>query len=86
MKKLALLLILSIFIFLGFQSASDKDPKIAITVSFSNNVSTKNLDGRVLLMLSTNNDKEPRFQIGVGLKNQLVYGMNASTIKPIFLY
>jgi len=82
MKKLSLLLILSIFIFLGFQSTSDKDSKIAITVSFSNKVSAKNLDGRVLLMLSTNNDKEPRFQIGVGLKNQLVYGMNVDNWEP----
>ncbi len=82
MKNLSLLLILSIFIFLGFQSASDKDPKIAITVSFSNKVSTKNLDGRVLLMLSTNNEKEPRFQIGVGLNNQLIYGMNVNELAP----
>ena len=48
-----------------------KQQTVAINVSFSDSVNTKNLDGRLLLMLSTNNEEEPRFQIGVGLKDQL---------------
>ena len=82
MKKRSFLLILALFVFLAFQSTSDNDSNIAITISFSEKVSSKNLDGRMLLMLSTNDNKEPRFQIGVGLKDQLVYGMNVDGLTP----
>ena len=81
MKKLFFLLIPVFFIVFGCQSNTDKTTKIAINVSFSDKISTENLDGRLLLMLSNNNEKEPRFQIG-GLNSQLIYGMNINELVP----
>lgn len=81
MKNL-LLLVSVFFILSGCQLNTDQFPKIAISVSFSDKVSTKNLDGRLLLMLSNNNNKEPRFQIGSGLNNQLIFGVNIDRLAP----
>ena len=82
MKKLYLFSISAIFILLGCQSNTDQNSKISINVSISDTVSGNNLDGRLLLMLSNNNKEEPRFQIGVGLQHQLVYGMNVTEFAP----
>jgi len=82
MSKLTHLCIGLLFIFLGCQPNSVKKSNTIITISFSDSASTKNLDGRLLLMLSTNNEDEPRFQVGVGLKNQLVYGVNVDGLTP----
>ncbi|MDE3741624.1 hypothetical protein [Maribacter polysaccharolyticus] len=49
-----------------------------ISVSFAETVNTDKLDGRLLLMLSSNNEKEPRFQINDGLDTQLIFGMNVA--------
>ncbi len=75
-------LIFLFFIFLGCQSNSEKSSKIAINISFSDNIQTKNLDGRLLLLLSSNNEAEPRFQIGNGFDNQLVFGVNVNGLAP----
>ncbi len=48
----------------------------SISVSFSETVNPEKLDGRLLLMLSNNDEKEPRFQINDGLNTQLIFGMN----------
>lgn len=65
-------------IFISCNSTTGTDSKISIAISFSDELSSKKLDGRMLLMLSTNNEKEPRFQIGEGLNNQLIFGMNVN--------
>ncbi len=82
MSKRYLLPAILLIILSGCQSKSEKKSNVAINISFSDSASTKKLDGRLLLMLSSNNEKEPRFQIGVGLKNQLVYGMNVDGLAP----
>ncbi|MDP3312768.1 alpha/beta hydrolase-fold protein [Lutibacter sp.] len=79
MKKIiASFIVLSIFI--SCKPALETESKIAIAVSYSDEMSTKKLDGRMLLMLSTNNKEEPRFQIGEGLNNQLIFGMNVDQL------
>lgn len=40
------------------------------------------LDGRLLLLLSTNNHAEPRFQVGDDDHTQLVFGMDAENWQP----
>ncbi len=54
----------------------------SILVSFSGNANESAVDGRLLLMLSTNDEKEPRFQIGTGLDAQLIFGMDVSGMQP----
>ncbi len=50
-------------------------------VSFLKEANEETLDGRLLLMLSTNDEKEPRFQIGTGLDAQLIFGMDVDGMK-----
>ncbi|WP_298791357.1 alpha/beta hydrolase-fold protein [uncultured Allomuricauda sp.] len=52
-----------------------------VVVSFSKEANEETLDGRLLLMLSTNDEKEPRFQIGTGLDAQLIFGMDVNGMK-----
>lgn len=70
------------FILIGCQSDKSNDSNNAINVAFSENVSTSIFDGRLLLMLSKNNDTEPRFQINDGLNGQLIFGMNVDELSP----
>ncbi|REE83476.1 putative esterase [Lutibacter oceani] len=79
MKKIIVSFILC-SIFVSCKLGSETNSKIAIAVSFSEEVSSKKLDGRMLLMLSTNDKAEPRFQIGEGLNNQLIFGKNVDQL------
>ena len=51
-------------------------------ISFPASVRAKPVDGRVLLMLSTNGDEEPRFQIGTHLGTQQIFGTNVDALAP----
>jgi hypothetical protein len=52
------------------------------TVSFPAERSAAAVDGRMLLLLSTNTDAEPRFQISDGPSTQLVFGVDVDGLKP----
>ena len=56
--------------------------KLRFAVSFSEQGSKELLDGRVLLLISTDNSKEPRFQINSDLNTQQVFGVNVDGLKP----
>src|SRR6478672_5093192 len=51
-------------------------------VSYSKDKSETPLDGRVLLMLSTNDADEPRFQITHDPETQLIFGIDVHALKP----
>ena len=53
-----------------------------ITVSFPAGVSSKPLDGRVLLLLSTDPAKEPRMQIDDSPRSQIVFGTTVEGLAP----
>ncbi|MGI9552246.1 MAG: hypothetical protein ACR2MT_13690, partial [Aurantibacter sp.] len=74
------ILALVLFALVGCQSfdKSRSDSNFVINVSFSDSASTEAKDGRLLLMLSDNDEGEPRFQINDGLNTQIVFGMNVS--------
>lgn len=78
------LLPISLLVVLGLMGYTDSATKIetSFTISFPESVSEKPLDGRLLLMLSDNNEKEPRFQINSGLNTQLIFGINVDGMKP----
>ena len=48
----------------------------SFTISFPRERSSVPLDGRLLLLLSTDSTAEPRFQISDGLRTQLVFGVD----------
>lgn len=52
-----------------------------ISVTFSKEKSNQPLDGRLLIMFSTNKDKEPRFEIEDGHNTQQVFGMDVEKWK-----
>jgi hypothetical protein len=51
-------------------------------VSFQEGQYSKPQDGRLLLLLSDNNEKEPRFQILDGPETQLAFGIDVENMKP----
>ncbi|MBT8219119.1 MAG: hypothetical protein KJP00_04815 [Bacteroidia bacterium] len=67
---------LSAFVLIMFASCSNKTSEVQVQVSFSSELGDTTFDGRLLLMLSTNDEAEPRFQISEGLSGQLIFGQN----------
>ena len=53
-----------------------------IKVIFDESLSDTLLDGRLLLMLSTDDSDEPRFQINDGLNTQIIFGVNVNDWAP----
>jgi hypothetical protein len=56
--------------------------EVAFAVSFPAERSKAPLDGRMLLLLSTNDAAEPRFQISDGPATQLVFGVDVEGLAP----
>jgi hypothetical protein len=77
MKKLVLFNLLVLFLF--STNAEMKSPPVTnvrFEVSFPESASKDALDGRLLLLISTNNTEEPRFQISEDLTTQQVFGID----------
>lgn len=73
------------FVFLLCIQCSDSADTKSIpkfSISFTKELSEQAQDGRLLLLLSTNNKAEPRFQINDGLETQLVFGVDVEGMKP----
>ncbi|EAR02075.1 alpha/beta hydrolase-fold protein [Maribacter sp. HTCC2170] len=79
MKNLILISLFCLLCIYGCNTPTKNQNSIAI--SFSESVNVEELDGRLLLMLSNNDEKEPRFQINDGLNTQLIFGMNVDNMK-----
>ncbi len=58
------------------------DSQLCFEISFSNQQSEEPLDGRLLLMISTDDRREPRFQISDGANSQLIFGIDVDGLKP----
>ena len=55
---------------------------LRFAVSFSEERSADNLDGRLLLMISNDPSQEPRFQISDGPTTQLIFGIDVDGLAP----
>ncbi|MGI8917888.1 MAG: hypothetical protein ACR2H6_04740, partial [Pyrinomonadaceae bacterium] len=55
---------------------------LRFAVSFPNERSATPLDGRLLLLVSKNNEREPRLQINEDLNTQQVFGIDVEGMKP----
>ena len=58
------------------------DSALAFNVTFDAAKSATPLDGRLLLLLSTDPAEEPRFQINDSPKTQIVFGLDVEDWKP----
>ena len=61
---------------------SKQTTNLRFAVSFLETSSKAPLDGRVLLLISADNAKEPRFQISEDLNTQQVFGIDVDGLKP----
>ena len=52
------------------------------SITFSSELNKETLDGRLLLLISSNDDREPRFQISDGAQTQLVFGIDVEELEP----
>ncbi len=75
MRKILLILVVVAFV-IGCTEPPKLEHKFSIKVSYSAEVDSLAKDGRLLLMLSTDDSNEPRFQINDGLNTQLIFGVN----------
>ncbi|MCB0635525.1 MAG: hypothetical protein KDC54_02850 [Lewinella sp.] len=74
---------LTLVVLLGCQDAGqEKAPAPSFTITLPDSLATGPLDGRLLLLLSTDDSAEPRFQISDGPATQLVFGMNVEDWAP----
>jgi len=63
-------------------SRAAQAPPLRVDVSFPVSVNAGALDGRLLLMLSTEPSGEPRFQISDSPRTQQVFGMDVDGLEP----
>jgi hypothetical protein len=55
---------------------------LEVAVSFSGEVESESLDGHVMLMFSTNDEREPRFQMGTVPNSQQMFGLDVEGLAP----
>ena len=75
------LLVITFFPRIPFKANAMTQAKLKFNVSFPETASKEPLDGRLLLLISTNNEKEPRFQISEDLSTQQVFGIDVDSWK-----
>ena len=66
----------------GGPGASRDDAPLKFALSFPAGLSAGPLDGRLLLLVSDNDAREPRFQISDGAGTQLVFGIDVEGLAP----
>src|SRR6185295_17339759 len=89
MKRISIIIIgvvvvlgLTLFPKLEFKANAMTQAKLKFNVSFPETASKEPLDGRLLLLISKNNEREPRFQISEDLNTQQVFGVDLDGLKP----
>lgn len=63
-------------------AAGLKQANLKFAISFPAEMSKTPLDGRLLLLISTNNEREPRFQISDSPATQQVFGLDVEGLAP----
>jgi len=82
---LIILIILFLIFSPGFTGQIQKEEassKLCFGISFSQEQHPGPLDGRMLLMVSTDERREPRFQVSEGPDTQLIFGIDIDGLKP----
>ena len=66
----------------GLPENNTQDCNLRFGISFSEKLGKKPVDGRMLLLISTDGSREPRFQISDGPNTQLVFGIDVDGLNP----
>src|SRR5690242_4827648 len=56
--------------------------KLQFEISFTNNLSTSAVDGHIIVILSKDNQQEPRFQVQEGIASQQAFGVDVDGWQP----
>jgi hypothetical protein len=57
------------------------EDSLQFAISFPDSLTEEAQDGRILLLISDNNEAEPRFQISDGPDTKLVFGIDVNELK-----
>ena len=71
-----------LFILVSVALPAEGQARLRFGISFPSDLCPDPLDGRVLLMVSTDDGREPRFQIANGPDTQLIFGVDVEALKP----
>ncbi|MDW7759872.1 MAG: alpha/beta hydrolase-fold protein [Acidobacteriota bacterium] len=86
MKKSLFISILIFFLFSLFTACrffeGNGTGETVFRVYFTGEQSQETLDGRILVMVSSDGGREPRFQIGTSSDTQLIFGIDVEALKP----
>jgi len=82
LAALAILSVLSLGIGAGLATAEKPECRIRFGVQFPAERSKTPLDGRMLLLVSSDESAEPRYQIGDGPNTQIAFGLDVDGLKP----
>ena len=82
LNRLFLILVLIVSASTAANSAHASDKRAAFSVSFTQAQSEQPIDGRLLLLLSTDPSGEPRMQINDSPQTQMIFGMDVDAMRP----
>src|SRR5215475_4068484 len=72
-----------LIVILGSAASANTPPTSPrFSVSFPKERSAQPLDGRILLLLSNDGSAEPRMQISISYKTQMVFGLDVDQLEP----
>jgi hypothetical protein len=81
--QLLLLLLISGAAAFGGEKNVSKPPSSRFEISFPQEMSAMPLDGHILLLISNNNEREPRFQVSFMVQySQQVFGVDVDGLAP----
>jgi len=75
-------ILLPALLFPGTADMKNEPSNLRFAISFPVSSTKESLDGRMLLLISTDNAKEPRLQISEDLNTQQVFGVDVDGLKP----
>jgi hypothetical protein len=62
----------------GQAKKNDDSGNLRFAIHFPEEMCSKSLDGRMLLLISADDSREPRFQISNGPETQMVFGIDVN--------
>ena len=82
LNRLFLILVLIVSVSNAANSMHASEKRAAFSVSFTQAQSEQPIDGRLLLLLSTDPSGEPRMQINDSPQTQMIFGMDVDAMRP----
>ena len=80
-KTIPVLVLMILAVSCSDQEAAKKS-KLKFEISFAEKLSAEALDGRMLLMISDNDNSEPRFQVSDGNSTAQIFGVDVNGLQP----